>query len=209
MKKNLQNAMAQNFQKMVGAPSTVEEKPEPKSSSKNKSNASNSTQKVNESTTSVVKEEPVQQPAPQQIPVVEPAPAPVAAPVAQSAPAPAANIPVEAAPVYTQPVQPVYQAPTPVYEENIPVPQNNMSNVAYNEVQPKNSSKKSIPLMPEEKSSGVLHIRLGELRSYVDFITQSSKISYQQYISNLIEQDYERNKDLYLKYKSFMEQLNM
>ena len=63
--------------------------------------------------------------------------------------------------------------------------------------------------MPEEKSSGVLHIRLGELRSYVDFMTQSGKISYQQYISNLIQQDYEKNKDLYLKYKSFMEQLNM
>ena len=41
----------------------------------------------------------------------------------------------------------------------------------------RNTGKKSIPLMPEEKSSGVLHIRLGELRSYVDFMTQSGKIS--------------------------------
>ncbi len=39
-------------------------------------------------------------------------------------------------------------------------------------------------------------------------MTQSGKISYQQYISNLIEQDYEKNKELYLKYKSFMDQLN-
>lgn len=66
-----------------------------------------------------------------------------------------------------------------------------------------------IPLVPEEKSSGVLHIRLGELRSYVDFITQSTKTSYQQYISSLIKKDYEDHKEIYLKYKEFMDQFHL
>ena len=62
------------------------------------------------------------------------------------------------------------------------------------------------PLTPGEKSSGVLHIRLGEMRSYVDFRVQSGKTTYQQYISDLIQADYERNKEHYLKYKEFMDQ---
>ena len=66
-----------------------------------------------------------------------------------------------------------------------------------------------IPLVPEERSSGVLHIRLGEMRSYVDFMIQSNKISYQQYISSLIEADYEQHKEIYQKYREFMEQFHM
>ena len=197
MKKNLQNAMARNFQNMVGATPSTEEVNEPK-------------------------------------PIVEKAPA---KPASKPAPTntPVIETPVEAAPVAPQPQVVEQPAPTPVVEQPQqvqtasqvvaePEPQEQIINTPVNIVeepvviaeepvqeQPapvKHTSKKAIPLVPDEKSSGVLHIRLGELRSYVDFMTQSGKISYQQYISNLIEQDYEKNKELYLKYKSFMDQLN-
>ena len=238
MKKNLQNAMAKNFQKMVN------EQPSQTTTKQSASSSSKETKKAvpaKETVSPVIDEEPVPMPAPEpvveeNIPVpVQPEPqpvtqttpvvTPVVAQVTTPNPSPAAtvqttapipvqmveqpqqSIPVpqpqyvsyEAVPAQSTAPQPVYQQPVavaPVYAQE-PVKQT------------KSVGKKPIPLMPEEKSSGVLHIRLGELRSYVDFMTQSGKISYQQYISNLIEQDYEKNKDMYLKYKSFMDQLNM
>ncbi len=197
MKKNLQNAMTNHFQTMVGSPQPQETAPAPKAPAKS----------AKQTTKQPVKSEPVMnEPV---APAVQPQvyTQPVQEPVQQYIPEPVAQ------PV--QPIQPV--------SNNSNIYQQQVQNVAYtediaaedvtlNEEAPvtlaRHSNKKTIPLMPEEKSSGVLHIRLGELRSYVDFMTQSGKISYQQYISNLIEQDYEKNKDLYLKYKSFMDQLN-
>ncbi len=212
MKKNLQNAMTKNFQKMVNE--------QPSSTSTNKTASSEKeTKKASSSkatVTSVIEEKPAPEPVPE--PVVEevipapvqpePQPVPVSAPVPTPVAPPQPQQPLPAPqPQYTsytaEPVQSM-NAPTFNYQQPVAAP-------FYEQepVKPARSVKKPIPLMPEEKSSGVLHIRLGELRSYVDFMTQSGKMSYQQYISNLIEQDYEKNKDLYLKYKSFMEQLNM
>ncbi len=235
MKKDLKTAMAKNFQKMVNEQPTqdtpskksetvTEKKEEKKAATPEPEKVKDVTPVMNEpvevvpepvppvqvQATVEVPQQPVQQPIPQ--PVVQP----VQQPVVQQIPEPVAPVqpqpmPVpQPVPVYVQtPVQPV----APTYVETPLVNPTVQSNVTPVIVEPqtfsKVSSKKSIPLVPEEKSSGVLHIRLGELRSYVDFMTQSGKISYQQYISNLIEQDYEKNKDLYLKYKSFMEQLNM
>ena len=223
MKKNLQNAMAKNFQKMVNE-QPAQDTPSKKSATatvkkEEKKAVTQDPEKVE--TNTPVMNEPVDvtpEPVPQ-VPVqptvnVQPqqAPQPMVQPVVQQiaepvAPVQSPNIPIQqSAPVY---VQSSASAVTPSYVE-APVPAQYVTPVIA-EQQPVSrvSTKKSIPLMPEEKSSGVLHIRLGELRSYVDFMTQSGKISYQQYISNLIEQDYEKNKDLYLKYKSFMDQLNM
>lgn len=195
MKKDLQNAMTNRFQNMVAGPSQQETKTSTKATAKSTKTAPKTPTPVEEP---VINE-----------PVVQNIPTPVPEPIPQPTPEP-----VPVAPV-------VQQVPvTPVISENYYPQQQNVAYVEENtnyETEPeeevvisntRHSNKKSIPLMPEEKSSGVLHIRLGELRSYVDFMTQSSKISYQQYISNLIEQDYEKNKDLYLKYKSFMDQLN-
>ena len=198
MKKNLQNAMAQNFQKMVGTPTSQEQRVEDNNKivheQISEADPTEIVSTVTESMTSSVPDQVVN------------------------------NVPVQQAPIQqTQPVDQIVQEPVnmpttpinpPVEVQNIPVQENIAVDTSetYNQVEPVRHTrnlKKSIPLMPEEKSSGVLHIRLGELRSYVDFMTQSGKISYQQYISNLIEQDYEKNKDLYLKYKSFMEQLNL
>ncbi len=206
MKKNLQNAMTSHFQNMVGVQQNnddqVEEKPvnaEPEKPVSKQAEAQ-----------PPVMNEPVSIPEP--TPVVAPAPAPVQA----AAPQPVYEQPVAAQPAPQAPVEPIAATPTPqivteVAANTQPVNSTVQTTESYAEepVAPIRHSKKSIPLMPDEKSSGVLHIRLGELRSYVDFMTQSGKISYQQYISNLIEQDYEKNKDLYLKYKSFMEQLNL
>ncbi len=206
MKKNLQNAMTSHFQNMVGVQQNnddqVEEKPvnaEPAKPATKQAEAQ-----------SPVMNEPVSVPEP--TPVAAPNPAPVQ-PVA---PQPVYEQPVAVQPAPQAPVEPVFPTPTPQIVTEVAAntqPVNNIvqTSETYVEesVSPVRHSKKSIPLMPDEKSSGVLHIRLGELRSYVDFMTQSGKISYQQYISNLIEQDYEKNKDLYLKYKSFMEQLNL
>ncbi|MCR5656584.1 MAG: hypothetical protein K6G06_03885 [Butyrivibrio sp.] len=231
MKKDLKTAMAKNFQKMVNEQPT-QDTPSKKSETvtakkEEKKAATPEPEKVKE-VTPVINEpvEVVPEPVPPvqvqatvelpQQPIPHPVVQPVQQPVVQQIPEPVAPVqpqpmPVQQpVPVYVQtPVQPIAHTyvETPVVN---PTVQTNISPV-FDETQAfsKVSSKKSIPLVPEEKSSGVLHIRLGELRSYVDFMTQSGKISYQQYISNLIEQDYEKNKDLYLKYKSFMEQLNM
>ena len=196
MKKDLQNAMTKNFKNMVGG-TPAQEAP---------------AQETANTTTPVIKKEavsetpvinePVVQPAPQQAPV-QPEEPPVAAT--------AVNQPVipEPQPVAAQQILPVNTVSQPVINSQINEADNAETVAVEEPVSTKKSSKKAIPIMPDEKSGGVLHIRLGELRSYVDFMTQSGKISYQQYISNLIEQDYEKNKDLYLKYKSFMEQLNL
>ena len=208
MKKNLQNAMAQNFQKMVGSPAPQETKAEAKNTNVPKSN-----QTAKKAENISVETETLTETVPVEIPVQQPV---QAVPVNQVPVTATQN--VNPMPVYTTP-----QPTVPVNNQiNVPVNQNimpqqvNVPVMPINEVQEqeipvksKNNSKKTIPLIPEEKSSGVLHIRLGELRSYVDFMTQSGKISYQQYISNLIEQDYEKNKEMYLKYKSFMDQLNL
>ena len=209
MKKNLQNAMTNHFQNMVGTPSQQEEvQPQQTNSKPVKKESARVTQ------VAPVMNEPVVETIPEPVPVTVNQPvspvqatpvAPVSQPVEQPIPAPVIEqpqvqvIPQQQAPtgVISAPVaQPVTSEPEE-YEEQYEEP-----------VKTRRHNKKTIPLMPDEKSSGVLHIRLGELRSYVDFMTQSGKISYQQYISNLIEQDYEKNKDLYLKYKSFMDQLN-
>ena len=125
-------------------------------------------------------------PVPEPVPVVQPSPVPVSVPVAPQ---------VQASPVTPVPVS------EPVTSVSSAIQAQEQSSVS--------KDRKVIPLTPDEKSSGVLHIRLGELRSYVDFITQFNKTSYQQYISSLIEKDYEKNKDTYLKYKEFMEQFHM
>ena len=146
-------------------------------------------------------------PVQQSVPMQQPIPEPIMQPIApQIQPIQQQTIPVQqqAAPIYYQNPIMTKQVQEIPYTTPIPATVNEMPQTAA-----KSNMKKSIPLVPEEKSSGVLHIRLGELRSYVDFMTQSGKMSYQQYISNLIEQDYEKNKDLYIKYKSFMDQLNM
>ena len=197
MKKNLQNAMARNFQNMVGATPSTEEVNEAKpvvenTPAKPVSKPATTNTPVIETPVETVPVAPQPQVAPQPVPVpvvaqpqqVQPTPQVVAEPEQQEQ---IINTPVNIV------EEPVVIAEEPVQEQPAPV---------------KHTGKKAIPLMPDEKSSGVLHIRLGELRSYVDFMTQSGKISYQQYISNLIEQDYEKNKELYLKYKSFMDQLN-
>ena len=200
MKKDLQNAMTNRFQKMVD-PKQQEEVQAPKS-----------TTKAVKQPKQTVKSEPimnepvVEQPIVQNIqphvytqPIPEPVPQYIPEPVPQPVQQvqPVANISNN----YQQPVQNI------AYVEDIVTEDDTVSEEAPVTAS-RHTNKKTIPLMPEEKSSGVLHIRLGELRSYVDFMTQSGKISYQQYISNLIQQDYEKNKDLYLKYKSFMDQLN-
>ena len=239
MKKDLKTAMAKNFQKMVNEQPTQDtpsKKSETVTAKKEEKKAETpEPEKVKEVTpvmnepvevvpepvppvqvqaTVEVPQQPVQQPVQQPIP--QPVVQPVQQPVVQQIPEPVA--PVQPQPMQVQQPVPVYvqtpvQPVAPTYFETPVVNPTVQSNVTPVIDEPqtfsKVSSKKSIPLVPEEKSSGVLHIRLGELRSYVDFMTQSGKISYQQYISNLIEQDYEKNKDLYLKYKSFMEQLNM
>ena len=219
MRKNLQNAMTKNFQKMVNE--------QPSSTSTNKT--ASTEKETKKATTSednvapVIDEKPEPQPIPEPV-IEEVIPAPVQ-PEPQPVPV-AAPVPT---PVDTQPRQPV-STPQTQYAQYVAEPAQSINAQAYNYQQPAaaptstpaptssyeqepakptRTVKKPIPLMPEEKSSGVLHIRLGELRSYVDFMTQSGKMSYQQYISNLIEQDYEKNKELYLKYKSFMDQLNM
>ena len=263
MKKNLQTAMAKNFQKMVNeqpaedTPSkktttTSEKKEQKKSVTPDPEPVSKVAPVMNEPVDTIPEPvqqvqpvqaqtpEPVQQIQPVQAQTPEPVqqiqpvqtqtpvnvqPQPVTQPIAQSIPQPIVQqvvepiVPVQPQPIPVQQQVPVY-AQVPVNPTVVEVP---TQAPTITPVMPEVSSitstidtlpapklsKKSIPLMPEEKSSGVLHIRLGELRSYVDFMTQSGKISYQQYISNLIQQDYEKNKDLYLKYKSFMEQLNM
>ncbi len=207
MKKNLQNAMTNHFQNMVGVPQQPEDpkpqEPTPKATKRATAQPSRTTAVMNEPIVEQV-EEVVPAPAVQaaapvpEVPVTVQQPLPEPEPVIQTPPSPV-NV------VYEQPVAPV-QVAAPVQPEELE--EEDSSEVYEEPVKPRRQTKKSIPLMPDEKSSGVLHIRLGELRSYVDFMTQSGKISYQQYISNLIEQDYEKNKDLYLKYKSFMEQLN-
>ncbi len=234
MKKDLKTAMAKNFQKMVNeqpaqeAPSKKSEstsvkKEEKKSVAAESKKAPVITPVMNEPEEVIPEPEPSSQ-IPVQVPVnVQPQPVaqPIQQPIIQPVIEPIMPMQTQSVPIQ-QPVQAPIQQPIqqamPVYVQT-PVNQNVMEAPILNQsvaplasepqISTKSSSKKSIPLVPEEKSSGVLHIRLGELRSYVDFMTQSSKMSYQQYISNLIEQDYEKNKDLYLKYKSFMDQLNM
>ena len=230
MKKNLQNAMTKNFQNMVGIGPNQDENTDNTTPVKTQKPVA----KASQTKTAVIEEpeiEPekvintptpvVQQQAPPVAPVVAAEPAPVPSPVQTQQPvvqpivapvqAPVeTSVPVQPVPMpqmveYAQPVQPVQ--PEPVYNSQFEEPEY-VEEPIHERPVGRRSNKKAIPLMPEEKSSGVLHIRLGELRSYVDFMTQSGKISYQQYISNLIEQDYEKNKDLYLKYKSFMDQLN-
>lgn len=121
--------------------------------------------------------------------------------VTQATPVAPAVSAAPAAVVINDPVPVVDPVPAvPVTPVPVPEPE---------EQAPTSRERKIIPLTPDEKSSGVLHIRLGELRSYVDFITQFNKTSYQQYISSLIEQDYEQHKDTYLKYREFMEQFHM
>ncbi|WP_029324557.1 hypothetical protein [Butyrivibrio sp. AE3004] len=259
MKKDLKNAMAKNFQKMVN------EQPAEDTSKKEEENREDVETKIVE-----IEENPVSSPSITNIieetneeqhteELIHSTQQPSVAQVAPSPVIGTTNSPVNNIPDmqnFTQPIQtqsgvnyinsplpdhipmpmiqtqvppqlqtpniPIQQvAQTPIYMTDqmaSPVMQSSYNNTMLNQAEnttnevrrtPKAGNKKSIPLMPEEKSSGVLHIRLGELRSYVDFMTQSTKMSYQQYISNLIEQDFEKNKDLYLKYKSFMEQLNI
>ncbi len=256
MRKNLQNAMAKNFQKMVNEQPTQDTSE--KNSTSNDEKKVEKKQKIQEEIAEVEEEisnevsiteeeadskdnkpvpsepeEPVQvstqQVAAQPVQPVNQVPTQnVSQPIMQQPVQPAQPIipepvpqiqyyqpPIQSQPLPTQQPLPLYnteQMVSPVMYQNYAA---QTMNRPVQEVQTtksvntKSGSKKSIPLVPDEKSSGVLHIRLGELRSYVDFMTQSTKMSYQQYISNLIEQDFEKNKDLYLKYKSFMEQLNM
>ncbi len=206
MKKNLQNAMTSHFQNMVGVQQNNDDQIEEKAAN---STPEKAVSKQVEAQTPVMNE-PVVTPEP------TPIPTPAPAPVQPVAPQPVYEQPVVIQQAPQAPVEPVAPIPTPqivpeVAPSTLSVNNDNYPAETYVEEAPApvRHSKKTIPLMPDEKSSGVLHIRLGELRSYVDFMTQSGKISYQQYISNLIEQDYEKNKDLYLKYKSFMEQLNL
>ncbi|WP_022761207.1 hypothetical protein [Butyrivibrio sp. AD3002] len=245
MKKNLHNAMAKNFQKMVND-QPIQETPAKAENTTKKETKKDTVSDVIE--TPVIDEKPVNKKVPEpeieQVlpepvqPAAQPVPAQeqqisVATPVAASVSTNAQTVVQSSVPVQptqpvqpAQPIQPIQQVqpvqPVVSYvQEAAPAMQPQIVYAEQPTVQPttvyenettkasKNVGRKPIPLMPEEKSSGVLHIRLGELRSYVDFMTQSGKISYQQYISNLIEQDYEKNKDLYLKYKSFMEQLNI
>jgi hypothetical protein len=145
----------------------------------------------------------VPEPAAKKAPAVQVTEEPVVQPVKTvvvQAPSEAipAEAPVPAVQTAAEPVQVVSSVPTAV---TAPAPED--------EHVSSSRERKVIPLTPEEKSSGVLHIRLGELRSYVDFITQFNKTSYQQYISSLIEQDYEQHKDTYMKYREFMEQFHM
>ena len=200
MKKDLQNAMTNRFQNMVGGTSQ-QEAPAAKNTSKAAKQSAKQEVKaepiINEPVVQNIQPQVINQPVQPQ--VEQPIPQPVQQPVQNVQPVQPATSNINN--VYQQPIQNIEYIEDIASEEVIVSEEAPVASSRH-------SNKKTIPLMPEEKSSGVLHIRLGELRSYVDFMTQSGKISYQQYISNLIQQDYEKNKDLYLKYKSFMDQLN-
>ena len=183
MKKDLRNAMTKKFQTMVNTPE------EENSASVAEESTVMDQPELVHPTTPTTPEIPQNTPVTPVIQYVSPTAVPAGIPVAvvqqvQQEPAP------QPAPVSVPVTQPVVAptASTPVMKQPETAP---------------------TPLDPKEKSSGVLHIRLGELRSYVDFVIQSNKTTYQQYISDLILADYERNKESYLKYKAFMDQFRL